>query len=58
MEPKKASIISKSKMGYQFALVIVQETTNNFSGSIVIGFGRLGKQYKGVLKDNTKVPVK
>ncbi|MCD9639126.1 hypothetical protein HAX54_023480 [Datura stramonium] len=55
---KEASIISKSNMGYQFPLVAVQEATNNFSESMVIGFGGFGKVYKGVLKDNTKVAVK
>ncbi|XP_059317636.1 receptor-like protein kinase HERK 1 [Lycium ferocissimum] len=57
-EDKKASIISKSKMGYQFPLVAVKEATNNFSEIMVIGFGGFGKVYKGVLRDNTKVAVK
>lgn len=55
---KEASFISKSNMGYQFPLVAVQEATDYFSESIVIGFGGFGKVYKGVLKDNTKVAVK
>ncbi|KAJ8542238.1 hypothetical protein K7X08_017104 [Anisodus acutangulus] len=57
-EDKEASMISKSNMGYQFPLVAVQEATDNFSESMVIGFGGFGKVYKGVLKDNTKVAVK
>lgn len=55
---KEASFISKLNMGYQFPLVAVQEATDNFSESMIIGFGGFGKVYKGILKDNTKVAVK
>ncbi|KAM3345350.1 putative receptor-like protein kinase [Capsicum galapagoense] len=55
---KEASVISELNMGYQFPLVAVQEATDNFSESMIIGFGGFGKVYKGVLKDNTKVAVK
>lgn len=55
---KEASIISNSNMGYQFPLLAVQEATDNFSESMVKGFGGFGKVYKGVLTDNTKVAVK
>lgn len=55
---KEASIASKLNMGYQFPLVVVQEATDNFSESMIIGFGGFGKVYKGILKDNTKVAVK
>ncbi|CAN4096047.1 unnamed protein product [Withania somnifera] len=52
---KEAAIISSSNMRYQFPLLAVREATDNFSESMVIGFGGFGK---GVLKDNTKVAVK
>lgn len=55
---KEASIISKSNMGYLFPLVAVQEATDHFSESMIIGSGGFGKVYKGILKDNTKVAVK
>ncbi|CAN4105906.1 unnamed protein product [Withania somnifera] len=55
---KEASKLSKLNTGYQFPLLAVQEATNNFGESMVIGFGGFGKVYKGVLKDNTKVAVK
>lgn len=53
-----SAVISRSKIWYRFRFAAVQEATNNFSESGVIGVGGFGKVYKGVLKDNTKVAVK
>ncbi|BAT91912.1 hypothetical protein VIGAN_07055500 [Vigna angularis var. angularis] len=43
---------------YRVPLVAVQEATNNFDESWVIGIGGFGKVYKGELSDGTKVAVK
>ncbi|ESW04130.1 hypothetical protein PHAVU_011G069600 [Phaseolus vulgaris] len=47
-----------SNFGYRFPFVTVQEATNNFDESWVIGIGGFGKVYKGELNDGTKVAVK
>ncbi|KAL6967431.1 Receptor-like protein kinase HERK 1 [Sarracenia purpurea var. burkii] len=47
-----------SDMGYRFPFAAVQEATNNFDESWVIGIGGFGKVFKGVLNDGTKVAVK
>ncbi|KAH7560929.1 hypothetical protein JRO89_XS10G0141500 [Xanthoceras sorbifolium] len=47
-----------SNLGYRFPFVAIQEATNNFDESWVIGIGGFGKVYKGVLNDGTKVAVK
>lgn len=47
-----------SNYGYRIPLATVQEATNNFDESWVIGIGGFGKVYKGVLNDGTKVAVK
>ncbi|OAY37887.1 receptor-like protein kinase HERK 1 isoform X2 [Manihot esculenta] len=47
-----------SNLGYYIPFVAVQEATNNFDESWVIGIGGFGKVYKGVLNDGTKVAVK
>jgi serine/threonine protein kinase len=47
-----------SNYGYRIPFAAVQEATNNFDESWVIGIGGFGKVYKGVLSDGTKVAVK
>ncbi|XP_043699043.1 receptor-like protein kinase HERK 1 [Telopea speciosissima] len=47
-----------SELALRFAFVALQEATNNFDESLVIGVGGFGKVYKGVLKDETTVAVK
>jgi serine/threonine protein kinase len=47
-----------SNFGYRFPFVAVQEATNNFDESWVIGIGGFGKVYKGELNDGTKVACK
>ncbi|XP_030967692.1 receptor-like protein kinase HERK 1 [Quercus lobata] len=47
-----------SNIGYRIPFAAVQEATNNFDESWVIGIGGFGKVYKGVLSDGTKVAVK
>uniref|UniRef100_A0A5B6Z7Z9 Putative receptor-like protein kinase HERK 1 n=1 Tax=Davidia involucrata TaxID=16924 RepID=A0A5B6Z7Z9_DAVIN len=52
------TISTGSNLGYRFPFAAVQEATNNFDESWVIGIGGFGKVYKGVLSDGTKVAVK
>ncbi|XVF05592.1 hypothetical protein REPUB_Repub05bG0186000 [Reevesia pubescens] len=47
-----------SNTGYHIPFLAVQEATNNFDESWVIGIGGFGKVYKGELNDGTKVAVK
>ncbi|KAG2730103.1 hypothetical protein I3760_01G277400 [Carya illinoinensis] len=53
-----AAIFSSSKTGYRFPFVAIQEATDYFSESLVVGVGGFGKVYKGILRDETKVAVK
>lgn len=55
---KESSIFSRSKRGYRFPFAAVQEATDNFSESQLIGVGGFGKVYRGVLSDGMKVAVK
>lgn len=52
------TIFSTSKFGYRFPFAAIQEATDNFSESMVLGAGGFGKVYKGVLRDETMVAVK
>ncbi|GER25654.1 kinase family protein [Striga asiatica] len=45
-------------LSYRVPFLAVQEATNNFDESRVIGVGGFGKVYKGELHDGTKVAVK
>ncbi|KAL0002970.1 hypothetical protein SO802_016751 [Lithocarpus litseifolius] len=56
--PNGAANFSSSKFGYRFPFVAIQEATDNFSESLVIGVGGFGKVYRGMLRDETKVAVK
>ncbi|KAK2973036.1 hypothetical protein RJ640_003144, partial [Escallonia rubra] len=47
-----------SNFGYRYQFAAIQEATNNFDESWVIGIGGFGKVYKGELNDGTKVAVK
>ncbi|KAJ6820102.1 receptor-like protein kinase HERK 1 [Iris pallida] len=44
--------------GYRFSFAAVNEATNSFDESWVIGVGGFGKVYKGVMADETQVAVK
>ncbi|XP_014497920.1 receptor-like protein kinase HERK 1 [Vigna radiata var. radiata] len=52
------TLSAASNHEYRVPLVAVQEATNNFDESWVIGIGGFGKVYKGELSDGTKVAVK
>ncbi|XP_057728566.1 receptor-like protein kinase HERK 1 isoform X1 [Arachis stenosperma] len=52
------TISAASNFEYRVPLAAVQEATNNFDESWVIGIGGFGKVYKGELSDGTKVAVK
>ncbi|MQL91348.1 hypothetical protein Taro_023947 [Colocasia esculenta] len=45
-------------LSFRFPFVVIQDATNNFDESWVIGVGGFGKVYKGMLKDDTNVAVK
>ncbi|OWM68847.1 receptor-like protein kinase HERK 1 [Punica granatum] len=47
-----------SNLGYRIPFAAVQEATNNFDESWVIGIGGFGKVYRGELSDGTKVAAK
>ncbi|KAI3788311.1 hypothetical protein L2E82_01072 [Cichorium intybus] len=52
------TIKAGSDFNYRRPFAAIQEATNNFDESWVIGIGGFGKVYKGVLSDGTKVAVK
>ncbi|XP_010534455.1 PREDICTED: probable receptor-like protein kinase At2g39360 [Tarenaya hassleriana] len=49
---------SGTTIGYRFPFAVIKEATDNFSESLVIGFGGFGKVYRGILRDKTEVAVK
>jgi len=52
------TLSAASNYEYRVPFLAVQEATNNFDESWVIGIGGFGKVYKGELSDGTKVAVK
>ncbi|XP_038714068.1 receptor-like protein kinase HERK 1 [Tripterygium wilfordii] len=52
------AVSTGSNLGYCYPFAAIQEATNNFDESWVIGIGGFGKVYKGTLADGTKVAVK
>ncbi|XP_019177603.1 PREDICTED: receptor-like protein kinase HERK 1 [Ipomoea nil] len=52
------TISAASNLSYRIPFAAVQEATNSFDESWVIGVGGFGKVYKGELSDGTKVAVK
>lgn len=54
----ESAMFSISKLGYRYPLIAVQEATDRFSESLVVGVGGFGKVYKGKLSDGTLVAVK
>ncbi|XP_074366509.1 receptor-like protein kinase HERK 1 [Apium graveolens] len=54
----KTTTSAGSNIGYRCPFAAVQEATNNFDESWVIGIGGFGKVYKGEFSDGTKVAVK
>ncbi|KAK1297864.1 Receptor-like protein kinase HERK 1 [Acorus calamus] len=54
-----ASLVAlNGNLNIRFPFAALQEATNNFEESSVIGVGGFGKVYRGVLSDATKVAVK
>ncbi|WOH02194.1 hypothetical protein DCAR_0521583 [Daucus carota subsp. sativus] len=54
----KTTASAGSDIGFRCPFAAVQEATNNFDESWVIGVGGFGKVYKGEFSDGTKVAVK
>ncbi|EPS64671.1 hypothetical protein M569_10103, partial [Genlisea aurea] len=52
------TVSAGSNMSYRIPFLAVQEATNNFDESLVIGAGGFGKVYKGTIHDGSYVAVK
>uniref|UniRef100_A0A7N0ZZG8 Protein kinase domain-containing protein n=1 Tax=Kalanchoe fedtschenkoi TaxID=63787 RepID=A0A7N0ZZG8_KALFE len=52
------TVSTVSNYAYRIPFAAIQEATNSFDESGVIGVGGFGKVYKGVLSDGTQVAVK
>jgi serine/threonine protein kinase len=53
-----SSAAGSSSLGRYFTFAELQEATNNFDESWILGVGGFGKVYKGEIDDGTKVAVK
>ncbi|KAI5435619.1 probable receptor-like protein kinase At5g59700 [Lathyrus oleraceus] len=53
-----SDIIARTEYQYLLSLSEVEESTNYFDESLVIGIGGFGKVYRGELRDGRKVAVK
>jgi serine/threonine protein kinase len=53
-----SSVAGSSSLGRYFTFAELQEATNNFDESWILGVGGFGKVYKGEIDDGTKVAVK
>ncbi|PAN32331.1 hypothetical protein PAHAL_5G479000 [Panicum hallii] len=56
--PGAIPVGGSSAPSYRFPFAMLQEATDNFDESLVIGAGGFGKVYRAVLPDGTKVAVK
>ncbi|KAG0584634.1 hypothetical protein M758_3G225800 [Ceratodon purpureus] len=52
------STVQGSNLGRYFTFAELQEATNNFDESLILGVGGFGKVFKGEIDDGTKVAVK
>jgi serine/threonine protein kinase len=52
------STVQGSNLGRYFTFAELQDATNNFDESLILGVGGFGKVFKGEIDDGTKVAVK
>lgn len=52
------STVQGTNLGRYFTFAELQEATNNFDESLILGVGGFGKVFKGEIDDGTKVAVK